>query len=351
MSKIKVVVAGVGNCCSSLVQAIHLYKENEVGLMHEEVGGFRPSDIEVVGAIDIDSRKVGKDLSEAIFSEPNVALKVCNVPTLGVEVVKGEVLDGADGVLKDLICVDDSPPVDVKKYLEDKGGEILLNLLPTGAHEASRFYAKASLESGYAFINCTPTRIATDPALVNMFKNKRLPVLGDDLMSQIGGTALHMGLLEFLKSRGVRVEKTYQLDIGGSMEAYGILEDNRRDEKRRIKSETIRHLLPDESKIATGTSDFVGFMRDRRTSYFYIEGKNCLGTDVIMDIYLRTYDGANGAGMLLDIIRGTKIALQRGVYGQIISLSAYGFKNPPVRCPISEGRRWFEEFITGRRAT
>ncbi|MGQ9759018.1 MAG: inositol-3-phosphate synthase [Candidatus Methanomethylicaceae archaeon] len=350
MGKIKVVVAGIGNCCSSFVQAINFYKNNDVGLIHRDVGGFHPSDIEVVGAIDIDSRKVGKDLSEAIFSEPNVTPKVCHVYDLGVKVVKGEVLDGADGVLKDLISIDDSPPVDVKRYLMDSGGEILLNLLPTGAHAASRFYAKASLESGYAFINCTPTKIATDPALADMFKREQLPVLGDDLMSQIGGTALHMGLLEFLKSRGVKVEKTYQLDIGGSMEAYGILEEGRREEKRGIKSETIRHVLPEDSKIATGTSDFVGFMGDRRTSYFYIEGKKCLGADVIVDIYFRTYDGPNGAGMLLDIIRGTKIALQRGLSGALISLSAYGFKNPPVRCPISESRQWFEEFLAGRRA-
>jgi myo-inositol-1-phosphate synthase len=349
MNKIKVVVVGVGNCCSSLLQAINFYKENEVGLMHKDLGGFKPSDIEIVGAIDIDSRKVGKDLSEAIFSEPNVALKVCDVPTTGVRVVKGEVLDGADGVLKDLISVDELPPVYVKEYIRNTGAEIVLNLLPTGARKASEFYARAALDCECAFINCTPTKIATDESWAKMFDGAGAPVVGDDLMSQIGGTALHMELLEFLKSRGVRVEKTYQLDIGGSMEAYGILEDHRREEKRKIKTDTIRQVLPEGSKIATGTSDFVGFMRDRRTSYFYVEGKNCLGTDVVIDIYFRTYDGANGAGMLLDVVRGTKIAIERGISGALISVSAYGFKRPPIPCPISEAQRWFEDFVAGRR--
>lgn len=349
MSKIRVVVVGVGNCCSSLVQAINFYKENKVGLMHEDLDGLSPTDIEIVGAIDIDSRKVGKDLSEAIFSEPNVALKVFDVPPSGVKVVKGEVLDGADGVLKDLISIGDGPSINVEEYFKQTGAEIVLNLLPTGARKASEFYARAALDSGCAFINCTTTKIASDGIWAGMFESRGVPVVGDDLMSQIGGTALHMELLEFLKTRGVKVEKTYQLDIGGSMEAYGILEDYRREEKRRIKSETIKQVLPEDSRIATGTSDFVGFMRDRRTSYFYIEGKNCLGTDVVLDIYFRTYDGANGAGMLLDVIRGTKIAIDRGLSGALISVSAYGFKRPPIPCSISEARRWFEEFVAGKR--
>lgn len=349
MNKIKVAVVGVGNCCSSLVQAINFYKENNIGLLHEDLGGFKPSDIEIVGAIDIDSRKVGKDLSEAIFSEPNVALKVCDVPPLGVKVVKGEVLDGAEGVLEDLISVDEAPSINVKEYIQDVEAEIVLNLLPTGAHKASDFYARVALESGCAFVNCTPTKIASNEVWTEEFEKMGVPLVGDDLMSQIGGTALHMELLEFLKSRGVKVEKTYQLDIGGSMEAYGILEDYRREEKRRIKTETIRQVLPLDSEIATGTSDFVGFMKDRRTSYFYIEGRNCLGTDVVMDIFFRTYDGANGAGMLLDIIRGTKIAIRRGISGALISVSAYGFKRPPIPCTITEARRWFEDFVAGKR--
>jgi myo-inositol-1-phosphate synthase len=349
MGKIKVAVAGVGNCCSALVQSIIFHKGNNIGLIHQEVGGMRPSDIEIVGAVDIDTRKVGQDLSEAIFAQPNVALKVCDVPSLGVKVVKGRVLDGADGVLKDLISVDDSPEVDIRRYLRDVGAEIFVNLLPTGCQRASEFYTDAAIHGGCAFINCTPSKIASDNRWVEAFEDKNLPLVGDDLMSQIGGTALHMGLLEFLSRRGVKVGKTYQLDIGGSMEAYGVLEDFRREEKRKVKSETIKHVLPAESEIATGTSDYVSFMKDRRTSYFYIEGRNTLGTDVVVDIYFRTYDGSNGAGMLLDVLRGVKMALDRRVGGQLTSISAYGFKNPPIRASIAEAQRWFEEFVSGSR--
>jgi len=349
MGKTRVAVAGVGNCCSALVQSIIFHKDNDVGLIHQEVGGMRPSDIEIVGAIDIDSRKVGQDLSEAIFAQPNVALKVCDVQPLSVKVVKGPVLDGADGILKDLISVDGSPEVDVKRYLREVGAEILVNLLPTGCPKASEFYADAAIHGGCAFINCTPSKIASDNRWVEAFEDKNLPLVGDDLMSQIGGTAFHMGLLDFLNRRGVKVEKTYQLDIGGSMEAYGVLEDFRREEKRKVKSDTIKHALPEGSEVATGTSDYVSFMKDRRTSYFYIEGRNTLGTDVVVDIYFRTYDGSNGAGMLLDVLRGAKLALDRKVGGQLTSVSAYGFKNPPIHASIAEAQRWFEEFVSGAR--
>lgn len=342
---IKVAIAGIGNCASALVQSIEYYKNNNLGLMHENIGGYKPSDIEIVGAIDIDARKVGKDLSEAIFMEPNVVQRICEVPFLGVKVVKGPVFDGADGILKDLIVVSDVEPVDVKGYLKAINAEILVNLLPTGARKATEFYAKVALESKCAFINCTPTSIASNENWSKRFEELKIPLVGDDLMSQIGGTAFHLGIIEFLKSRGINIEKTYQLDIGGSMEAYGILEDHRREEKRSIKTNLIQSLLTEKSQVTTGTSDFVEFMKDRRTSYFYIEGKYCLGSDVIIDIYLRTNDGPNGAGILLDVIRATKLALDRGLCGTIIPISAYGFKNSPIKYPISQAMRIFEEFI------
>ncbi|MDH5806964.1 MAG: inositol-3-phosphate synthase [Candidatus Methanomethylicaceae archaeon] len=341
---IKVAIIGVGNCASALIQSIEYYKNNSIGLMHENIGGYKPSDIEIVGAIDIDARKVGKDLSKAIFMEPNVVQKICEVPFLGVKVVKGPVFDGADGILKDFIIVSDLEPIDIKEYLKSINAEILVNLLPTGAKKATEFYAKIALESKCAFINCTPTSIASNENWSKKFEESKIPLVGDDLMSQIGGTAFHLGIIEFLKSRGVYIEKTYQLDIGGSMEAYGILEDYRREEKRNIKTNLIQSLLK-ESQITTGTSDYVEFMKDRRTSYFYIEGKYCLGSNIIIDIYLRTNDGPNGAGILLDVIRATKLAIDRGLYGTIIPICAYGFKNSPVKYPISQAMHIFEEFI------
>jgi len=349
MEKIRVAVAGVGNCCSALVQSIIFYRSNSIGIIHKDVGGFLPSDIEIVGAVDIDTRKVGKDLSEAISSPPNVAPQTVQVPKLGISVVKGPVLDGAEGVLKDLISIDKSAEEDIPKYLKSAKAEVLVLLLPSGSQKASEFYAEAALEAGCALVNCTPSNIASSNKWIKKFESKGLPLVGDDLLSQLGGTALHMGLLDLFNRRGVSVDKTYQLDIGGSMEAYGILEDFRREEKRKIKADAIRQVLPPGSQVATGTSDFVGFMKDKRTSYFYIHGVNCMGSEVVVDLYLRTQDSANGAGMLLDVIRGIKLALDREVKGEVLSLSAYGFKNPMVRASVTEAQRWFEEFVSGAR--
>jgi len=349
MGKVKVAVAGVGNCCSALVQSTAFYRNNNVGLIHPEIGGLKPSDIEIVGAIDIDARKVGLDLSEAIFAEPNVAPKIIEVPDTGIKVVKGPVLDGTSGVLKDLIRVDGSESIDIRKYLRDTGAKVLVNLLPTGCPKGSEFYADAALGSGCGFINCTPSSIASDGRWIDRYEKARLPLIGDDLMSQIGGTVFHIGLLDLLAKRGVTVDKTYQLDIGGSMEAYGILEDFRREEKRKIKSGAIKQVLPATSEVATGTSDYVSFMNDKRTSYFYVEGKGCLGSDVVIDIYFRTYDSSNGAGILLDLIRAVQLAMDRDIGGQLTSASAYGFKNPPIRAPLAEAQQWFEEFVAGTR--
>ncbi len=350
MGKIKIAVVGVGNCSSALVQSTLYHKENHSGLIHPVVGGYSPSDISVVAAFDIDSRKVGRDLSNAIFAAPNVAQKFCGVPELGTVVVKGPVLDGADGVLKELIKVDQSKEVDVTEYLTRAGCEIVVCLLPTGCTKAAEYYASCAAEAGCAFVNCTPSRIACDERWVDTFEGKSLPLVGDDLMSQIGGTAFHMGLLDLLKQRGVRIDNTYQLDIGGSMEAFGVLEDFRRESKRKVKADAIKQFLPAESEVATGTSDFVEFMKDRRTSYFYIEGNAALGSDVVIDIYLRTVDSSNGAGALLDIIRAVKVALDRRVGGPLISVSAYGFKSPPVCAPLQESQRWFDEFVAGARS-
>lgn len=349
MGRIKIAIAGIGNCSSALLQSILYYKKGGKGLLHEEVGGYRASDIEIVGALDIDARKVGKDLSRAIFADPNVAPEVVKVPEQGLAVAMGEVLDGAEGVLKDLIQVSTARPVDVASYLKGRKAEILINLLPTGAKNASEHYAKAALEAGCAFVNCTPSKIATDKGWARSFSSAGLPLVGDDLMSQLGGTALHMGLLDLFARRGVAIDKTYQLDIGGSMEAYGVLEDYRREEKRKVKSDAIRQSLPDGSRVATGTSDFVAFMKDKRTSYFFIHGTGCLGSEVVVDIYFRTQDSANGAGMLLDVIRGVRVAIDRKLKGPVESISSYGFKSAPSRATLTGSQAAFEDFVAGRR--
>jgi myo-inositol-1-phosphate synthase len=350
MRKIKVAVAGVGNCCSALMQSTLYYRNNKSGLLHNEIGGMLPSDIEIVDAFDIDSRKVGKDLSEAIFAQPNVAPKVLDVPQSGIKVKKGEVLDGASGVLKELIAVDPTPAADIVKHLKSVEAEMLINLLPTGCQKASEFYANAALEAGCAFVNCTPAKISNDPAWAKSFESRGLPIVGDDLLSQLGGTALHMGLLDLFNKRGILVDKTYQLDIGGSMEAYGVLEDFRREEKRKVKADAIKQVLPPESQVATGTSDFVSFMKDRRTSYFFLHGIGCLGSEVVVDIFFRTQDSSNGAGMLLDVIRGVKLALDRKIGGDVPSISAYGFKSTSNPTSVTEAQNVFNEFIQGKRS-
>jgi myo-inositol-1-phosphate synthase len=349
MGRIKVAIAGVGNCSSALLQSILYYKNAGEGLIHKEIGGYKAADIEIVGALDIDSRKVGKDISRAIFTDPNVAPQIVEVPDQGLDVAMGMVLDGADGVLKDLIQVSDSKPVDVASYLRQKKAEMLINLLPTGATKASAYYAKAALDAGCAFINCTPAKIVKDKVWGKSFASAGLPLVGDDLMSQLGGTALHMGLLDLFAKRGIAIDKTYQLDIGGSMEAYGVLEDYRREEKRKVKSDAIKQSLPEKSKVATGTSDYVAFMKDKRTSYFFIHGAGCLGSEVIVDIYFRTQDSSNGAGMLLEIIRGVRIALDRKLKGPVESISSYGFKSSPSRATLTGSQIAFEDFVAGKR--
>jgi myo-inositol-1-phosphate synthase len=306
--------------------------------------------VDIVAAIDIDSRKVGRDLSEAIFTSPNVAQKFLDVPKMRITVAKGPIMDGADGVLKDLIQVDGSKEVDVVGHFKKAGAEVVVCLLPTGCQKATEYYASCAAKAGCAFVNCTPAKIVSDAHWAETFEGKALPLAGDDLMSQIGGTVFHMGLLDLLKRRGVTIGKTYQLDIGGSMEAFGVLADFRRESKRKVKSDAIKQFLPAESEVATGTSDYVEFMKDRRTSYFYVEGNAALGSDVVIDIYFRTIDSSNGAGALLDVIRGVKIALDRKIGGPLASVSAFGFKNPPVHAPLEETQAWFDQFVSGSRA-
>ena len=349
MGRIKIALAGVGNCSSALLQSILYYKDAANGLIHGNIGSYRASDIELVGALDIDSRKVGKDISQAVLADPNVAPQVVKVPDQGLEVAMGRVLDGADGVLKDLIHVSGSKPVDAAAYLRDRKAEIFINLLPTGATKASEYYAKAALDAGCAFVNCTPAKIATSSSWAKSFASAGLPLVGDDLLSQLGGTALHMGLLDLFAKRGITIDKTYQLDIGGSMEAYGVLEDYRREEKRKVKSDAIRQSLPDKSRVATGTSDFVAFMKDKRTSYFFIHGAGCLGSEAVVDIYFRTQDSSNGAGMLLDVIRGVRVALDRKLKGPVESICSYGFKSAPSRSTLTGSQAAFEAFVAGRR--
>jgi len=352
--EIRIGIAGVGNCCSALVQGLIYYRktgegERSEGLTLTNVGGYLPRDIKLTAAFDVDRRKIGQDLGKAIFAEPNSCMKVCEIGVLGVEVLKGPALDGVGRDMREYILVDESSPVNVAEALRGSKTEILLNLLPVGASIASKFYANEALKANCAYVNCSPAKIVTDKAIATRFKRARLPLIGDDLMSQIGGTIFHKNLLEFLNSRGVKVQNSYQLDVGGGTESLATIEESRKMLKRNIKTDSIKSALPYKFNVVSGTTDYVEFLGNQRVSYYWLSGKYFLGAPVLMDIYLRTLDGPNSGAILFDIIRACKLALERKIGGPLVSVSAYGFKNPPERMPVNLAKQRFIEFVEGRR--
>ena len=349
MPKIKVSLIGVGNCASALVQGVQFYKdvireEECTGLRHLNLGGYHPSDIEFVSAFDITSGKVGKDLSQAIFAEPNNTAKFAEVPNLGVKVHKGPVLDGVSEYAKKIVEIDESAEADVAQSLRKTNTEIALNLLPSGSPKASAHYAEEALKARCAFINATPALIASDAEWSQRFKEAGLPLVGDDLTDQVGATFLHKVLLETLNRRGVRVSETYQLDVGGGTESADTLE-RAWSTKRMIKTKSVESVLPYKTQVVAGSTDFVEFLKNRRDSFFWLKGLYFGGVPLRVDIRLSTMDGPNAGSVLLDVIRGVKVALDRKEAGHIVSLSAYGFKYPLKILPLLEADKLFEDYM------
>jgi len=346
LAKIRVAVAGVGNCCSALVQGVNFYSScgEDIGLIHEKIGGYSVSDIEFVSAFDIDRRKVGKDISKAIFSQPNKTPRFRDVPKLGVSVGMGPVLDGVGSFTKDLLDVGEEKPIDVTRELEKSGAEVLINLVSGGADEASRFYAEAALKAGCAFLNATPTPIASEGMWAERFAAAGLLVAGDDLLDQVGATVIHMGLLEFLNRRGVHVDESFQLDVGGGTESLNTLERTR-ELKRNIKTKAVASCIPYEFPLVSGSTDYVDFLENSRDSFFWIKGRYFGGVPFTMDVRLGTVDAPNGGAVLLDVIRSLKLASDKGMGGAIIPVSAYAFKNPPERHSLSKAYELFNEFV------
>jgi len=351
MSKIKVALVGVGNCASAIVQGAHYYmdidkEEEAVGLKNLFLGGYHPRDIEFVSAFDIETRKVGKDLSEAIFSPPNNTLRLIDVPELDVPVLKGPVLDGVGDSVKDIIKIADSPEVDVAQKLKENKVEIVISFLPSGAIKASRWYAEEALEAECAFINATPTFIASDAAWSKRFDETGLPLVGDDLVDQVGATALHKTLLRLLADRGVTISETYQLDVGGGTESLNTL-GRTKEVKRIVKTKAVEAALPYKTSIIAGSTDYVDFLQNRRDSYFWIKGLYFGRVPMQLDMRLNTVDASNAGSVMFDVIRGVKIALDRGLAGPLLSVSAYGFKHPPQMMRLEEAERLFRKFIVG----
>ena len=343
---IRVAVAGVGNCCSALVQGVSHYRDGgeDTGLIHETVGGYSISDIEFAAAIDIDGRKVGKDLSEAIFSEPNKFPRISSPETLGVEVQMGKDLDGFGDNSEGLIEVADRRASMVSEVLSDCDADVLVNLVSGSAIEASRFYATAAVEAGCAFLNAAPPPVVSDGALSRMFEEAGLPLAGDDLLDQVGATVVHIGLLEFLHDRGVRIDESYQLDVGGGAESVNTLWKTR-GLKRDIKTTAVSSSVPYEFPLVSGSTDYVDFLGNKRDSFFWFKGRYFGGVPFTMDVRLNTVDAPNAGAILIDVIRGLKIARDRKIGGPILPLCSYGFKSPPERHRLVEAYKLFRDFV------
>lgn len=349
MTKIRVAIAGIGNCASALVQGLQYYGKSKQakdcpGVNHVMLGGFHPSDIEVVAAFDIDNRKVGKLLSEAIFEAPSEAPKIASVPRSKTVVEKGPVMDGLGVYTSRVIRVSKEPDQDVAKRLTKTKSEILLNLLPSGATKASQWYAGQALKAGCAFANATPNFIASTNKWSERFEKAGLPVVGDDLIDQIGATTLHKTLLQLLSRNGVRIGETYQLDVGGGMESLDTLERTK-EMKRTVKTKSVESSLPYKTDVVAGTTDYVDFLGNKRDSYFWIKGSYFADTPMQMDLKLSTVDGPNAGSVLFDVIRATKLALERGERGAVEAICAYSFKHPPKTVSLETAEKMFMEFI------
>ncbi len=345
MSKIRVALIGIGNAASSFVQGLYYYKENnKLGLWHEKIGEYKVSDIEIVAAFDVDKRKVGKDLSHAIFSEPNTVNKYVDLPNLDVTVLMGHILEPLSSTLQKVILYSDEKPSSVVDVLKSNNADIVLNLLPAGANKTSKFYAEESFKAGVAFVNATPAEIVNDNELALKYKASNLPVVGDDLMSQLGGTILHKNILNFLEERGITIESSYQLDAGGSTETLNTMDEDIKQLKRTVKTKTVSSAINQATEIATGTTDYVPFLSDTRISYLWIKGYGFLGSQIILDLKLRTEDGPNAGNVLFDVVRAVKIAKDKKLGGPIKQICDYGFKNPPPPHPKNV-HKVYEEFM------
>lgn len=338
-------IAGVGNSASSLLQGIQYYAENgnSVGLLHEKLGEYTAGDIRLVAAFDIDKNKIGKDVAEAIYADPNKAPKMIELKKTGVVVQMGPHPDSLNGNTMSQIELAKKEPVNVAKILKDSKADLLLNLISGGADKASRLYAEAALKADCGFINATPAGIVNDISIASAFKKAGLPLAGDDLMSQMGATAVHIGLLEFLDSRGVHIEESYQLDVGGGSESINTLEKTR-DIKRTIKTEAVKKHIPYDFELVSGSADFVDFLVNGRDSFFYVKGKYFSGADFTLDMKLSTEDSPNAGAVLVDVIRGMKIAKDKSIGGSVEPVCNYGFKRPPRRYKMPEAYKLFKEF-------
>jgi myo-inositol-1-phosphate synthase len=355
--EVHVAIAGVGNCASALVQGVEFYKDAKEkvavpGLMHVNFGGYHVHDVKFVAAFDVNKNKIGRDLAEAIWAEPNVCVTFAEVPKIGVKVLPGPILDGVAPHMKEPFHIYEEKEMksaDVAEALREAEAEVLVNFIPVGSNKASRAYAEACLKAKCALANCIPEFIASDPVWAKKFERAGLPVAGDDIKSQLGATILHRNLVKLCLDRGIEVGATYQLNLGGDTDFLNMTVEERLHSKRISKTEAVTSLLPYKVPTRIGPSDYVQFLGDKKICYIYLEGRKFGNRPVTLTAKLEVEDSPNSAGVVIDVVRAVKIALDRGISGALTGISAYAFKHPPVQVPDSTAKQWVEDYIQEKR--
>ena len=355
MSKINVAIIGAGNCASSLVQGVYKYWEADEdafipGLMHPVLGGYHISDINFVAAFDIDKNKVGKDLSQAIFTQPNNTMKFTEVPFMDVPVERGMTHDSLGKYLSEVIVKDASSTADIAKILKEREVDVVVNYLPVGSEDATKWYVEQVLAAGCGFVNCIPVFIGREDYWQKRFEERGLPIIGDDIKSQFGATIVHRVLTRLMRERGIKLERTYQLNFGGNTDFYNMLERERLESKKISKTNAVTSQLDfemDPSNIHIGPSDYVPWLEDRKWCHIRMEGRTFGDVPINLELKLEVWDSPNSAGVVVDAIRCCKLALERGISGTLKGPAAYFMKSPPIQYSDEEARRMVESFIDG----
>ena len=355
MNEVRIAIVGLGNCASSLVQGLTYYEDADPsadvpGLMHVELGGYHIRDVRVVAAFDVDAKKVSRDVSEAIFTEPNNTIKFSDVPPLGVSVDRGRTLDGLGTYYRETITESDEPEADVVQVLRDTRADVMISYLPVGSEQADRFYAQCAIDAGVGFVNALPVFIASDPTWAKKFATAGVPIVGDDIKSQVGATITHRVLAKLFEDRGVALDRTYQLNFGGNMDFMNMLERERLISKKISKTQSVQSQLETplpKDQIHIGPSDHVPWLQDRKWAMIHLEGRNFGDVPLTIEMKLEVWDSPNSAGVIIDALRCAKIAMDRGIGGPIIGPSAYFMKSPPVQFTDEMAREMVEQFIAG----
>ncbi len=353
--EIRVAIAGVGNCASSLVQGVQYYQDADEhssvpGLMHVRLGGYHVRDVKFVAAFDVDAKKVGFDLSEAIFASENNTIKIADVPPTNVTVQRGPTLDGIGKYYAETIEVSDAKAVDVVQTLKDAEVDVLVSYLPVGSEEADKFYAQCAIDAGVAFVNALPVFIASDPVWAKKFTDAGVPIVGDDIKSQVGATITHRVMAKLFEDRGVQLDRTMQLNVGGNMDFLNMLERERLESKKISKTQAVTSNLQREFNtrdVHIGPSDHVGWLDDRKWAYVRLEGRAFGDVPLNLEYKLEVWDSPNSAGVIIDAVRAAKIAKDRGVGGPVVAASAYLMKSPPEQLADDVARAQLEDFIDG----